>query len=256
MSLELNDSFRTRLGRHAWRILPRVLVIAVAFVGLNWWVTSQKQAQTTEVAEKKTLTSAWDKDLPREPGFAIAIVLDEHQPSGVSDEAFENWREAIRQSITKYHSKVVKMAGDNDHLKIRVGLYHTAAHKPAITANHAMTPPSLADLQDALGEGRWTAQADDYDEVLWQAVHDLSQAGLATNTLLLVRHPERAKYLATSYGFNALRMSFEMGLPNESDGLMIILKSHDSFSNDLSILIDLTFPNVHYEGKFYPPPGY
>lgn len=261
MSLGDEEPWLKKFWQHFRRILPRVAIIGVAFVGLNWWVNSQKQAQTTAAAKPATIASAWDADQPREPGVAIAILLDEHQPPAISDEAFEKWRENARQFITEYHSQIVKIAGEHDHLKVRVGLYHISQGPGSLSFTQPLSPPSQDDLEKQLAGNRLSRHHADVESALREAIADLSQSRMASTFILIVRHPQSEKQESVSSIMTREQMATDDPLPQPPDGPQWVSLSvlHDLETGPPSeltqrILLQRTFPMLEINVNPMKPP--
>ncbi len=215
-----DNRWKSRLIQHAGRIVPRVLIILLVFLGLNWWAKNRQQQASQQTAVTQSLDDAWDKHLHRRPGVAVAIVWDRQLPTNVSAEAFNSWEQSARGALEQAYTAMTRFGHEQSQLPLRAGVFITlpmnSQLQPAIKSE--LTSPSIGELEELFQSSQWHGHGASHEQTLTQAMKMLSYAGLDHSTLIVMRHPLLEKEQSTSRHIG-------QSLPPPPDGPRIVLLS-------------------------------
>jgi hypothetical protein len=212
---------RNRLGQYLMRVLPRLAIILLVFIGLNWWTSKDRQQVMSTAMVTTQAQTIWDENTPRRPGSAIAIVIDEHRPGTVTPDVFNAWQLSMREFLQTYQTHIVQIAGKHDRLPVRVGFFRAQASLTDAQTGmrQELSPPSLSDVTQALDAGHWHGQQESLDMLMRQAVKALSDSGLESTMLLMIRYP----LLESQESAYQIIARWKPALPQSPDGPRVVV---------------------------------
>jgi hypothetical protein len=247
------ENRRNRLGQFLMRVVPRLAIILLVFVGLNWWVGKDRQQTLSTATSTTQVDNLWDVSKPRRPGYAVAIVIDEHRPESIDVDVFNAWQRNIRDSLRVYQNSIVRVAGKQNHLPVRVGFFRTSESLTAAQTGmkRELSPPAQSDVDEAMDAGQWHGQQQTLDKLMQQAVVALSDSGLESTMVLVIRYP----LLESKESVYQIISRWKPALPASPDGPRIVVdmellkgeKVSEKDSPLLRSLLRLTFPDLELE---------